>query len=188
MLGSFTKKRLVAAVGVVAALAGAGAAVAFFTGSSGSNTGSATVGSSTAWSVSSLTSSWAGTLTALYPGATNDTELFSFTVTNSGNGSQNLKTITPAVKTDTTGTSCPGVSCSNPNYGDAETAGGSDIPGCLASWFTVVDDPGNPALPNDLAAAGTYSGKVDLTMQDSGTSQDSCQGASPGVTVTASSA
>ena len=70
--------------------------------------------------------------------------------------------------------------------GDAETAGGADITGCKAAWFTAVADAGNPTVPADVAPAGTYVGKVDLTMQDSGTNQNACQGVSPAVTVTAS--
>ena len=40
--------------------------------------------------------------------------------------------------------------------GDAETAGGADITGCKAAWFTAVLDGSNPALrPTSLAAART---------------------------------
>ena len=54
-------------------------------------------------------------------------------------------------------------------------------PGCLASWLTATVDTGNPALPSNLATAGTYIGKIDLTMQDSGTNQNPCQNAAPAV-------
>ena len=171
MLRKLSKKRL-AAVGFVAALAVTGVAVAYFTGGSGSVTGSGTVGASTPWGVATGASTWSGSLTALYPGATNNTEFVPFTVTNNGNGHQSLASITAALPTQANG--------------DVQTAAGADIPGCLASWFTVTVDTGNPALPSNLAAGGTYVGKVDLTMQDSGTNQNACQNAAPAVKITAS--
>jgi hypothetical protein len=171
MFQKLSKKRL-AAVASVAALAITGAAVAYFTGGSGSVTGSGTVGASTAWGVTTGTPTWSGTLTALYPGATNNTELIPFTVTNNGHGHQSVTSITATLPAQ--------------SNGDAQTAAGADIPGCLASWFTATVDSGNPALPSNLAPAGTYIGKIDLTMQDSGTNQNPCQNAAPAVTITAS--
>ena len=155
-----SKKRL-AAVALVAVLAVSGIAVAYFTGGSGSVTASGTVGSSTPWAITAGTPTWSGTLTALYPGATNDTELIPFTVTNNGSGHQSITGITATVQAP------------------------SGAPGCLASWFTAITDPGNPALP-DLAPGGTYTGKIDLTMQDLSVVQDACQGKAPTVTITAS--
>jgi hypothetical protein len=170
------RKKLFAAMGTIAALAVGAIAVAYFTGASGSGTGSSTVGSSTAWSVAvnsgSATYTPAG-YTAIYPGSGN--EAIPFTVTNNGKGAQNLRTVTYAIKND-------GGSPAN-----AETSTGTVITGCQASWFTAAADASNTTLPSDLAAGGTYTGKVDVTMSDSGTSQDACQGASPGVTVTAGS-
>jgi hypothetical protein len=161
-----------AVLGAVGALALAGGAYAYFTGGSNSATGSGSVGASTQWGIAQGTASWSGSLTALYPGATNDSEYLPFTVTNNGHGHQAVTSITASLLAETNG--------------DAETAAGADIPGCLASWFTVTVDPGNPSLPANLAPAGTYAGKVDLTMQDSGTNQNSCQNAAPAVTITAS--
>lgn len=171
MLSWLSKKRL-AAVALVAVLAVSGIAVAYFTGGSGSVTGSGTVGSASALGVTTGTPTWSGSLTALYPGATNNTQLLPFTVTNGGNGHQSVTTITAALLKDASG--------------NAETASGTPITGCLASWFTATVDTGNPALPSNLAPAGTYAGKIDLTMQDSGTNQNACQNAAPGVTITAS--
>jgi hypothetical protein len=154
------------------AVAAVGIAVAYFTGQSSSATGSGSVGNSTQWGVSMGTSTWSGSTTALYPGASNDTEYLPFTVTNNGHGYQSLSTATASMPTEANG--------------DAETSAGADIPGCRASWFTATVDSGNPSLPSDLAPAGTYTGKVDLTMQDSQSNQDACQGASPAVSVTVS--
>jgi len=165
-------KKRVAVLGALVALAAAGAAYAYFTGGSNSATGSGTVGTSSTWAVTQGTPTWSGSLTALYPGASSDTEYLPFTVTNNGHGHQAVTSITASLPAETNG--------------DAETGAGADIPGCLASWFTATVDSSNPALPSDLAPGGTYTGKVDLTMQDTATNQNACQSASPAVTVTAS--
>jgi hypothetical protein len=170
MFRKLSKKRL-AAVAFVAVLAVSGIAVAYFTGGSGTVTGSGSVGTSSALGVTTGTPTWSGTLTALYPGASNDTELLPFTVTNNGSGHQAVSNITATVPADTNG------------Y--AKTAAGASITGCLASWFTATVDPGNPAL-GDLASGGTYSGKVDLTMSNVNTTQDACKSVAPAVTITAS--
>lgn len=171
MLRNLSKKKL-AAIAFVGALAITGVSVAYFTGGSGSVNGSGSVGASSPWGVTSGASTWSGSLTALYPGASNNTEFVPFTVTNNGNGHQSLATLTAVVAKDASG--------------NAETAAGTSITGCLASWFTATVDSGNPALPSNLAPGGTYTGKIDLTMQDSGTNQNPCQNAAPAVTITAS--
>jgi len=166
------KKVLAGVLGVLLALSAVTAAVAYFTGASGSGTSAGTVGSSSAWTVAMGSPSFQGSFTALYPGATNNAEYLPFTVTNNGKGYQQIGTIGVTIPTEANG--------------DAETAGGADITGCKAAWFTAVADSGNPTVPADVAPSGTYVGKVDLTMQDSGTNQNACQGVSPAVTVTAS--
>ena len=171
MFRKLSKKHL-AAIGFVGALAITGVSVAYFTGGSGTVTGSGTVGSSTPWGITTGTPTWSGSLTALYPGATNNTELIPFTVTNNGNGRQQLASITPAIpKTNN----------------DAQTAAGVEIVGCTATSFTATLDAGNPAVPATLAPGATYTGKIDLTMLDTGANQDACQGKAPAVTVTAAS-
>jgi hypothetical protein len=171
MLRKLSKKHL-AALAFVGALAITGAAVAYFTGGTGSVTGSGAVGASSPWGVTTGASTWSGGLTALYPGAANNTEFVPFTVTNNGTGPQSVTSISAVLPHQTNG--------------DAQTAAGADIPGCLASWFTATVDSGNPALPSNLTAGGTYTGKIDLTMQDSGANQNACQNAAPAVTITAS--
>jgi hypothetical protein len=69
--------------------------------------------------------------------------------------------------------------------GDARTAGGADIRGCRAKWFTVVVDRTNRPLPARLAPGASYRGKIKLTMRDSGTNQDACRGTAPAVSITA---
>ena len=173
---SSRRKKVFAALGTLGALAIGAIAVAYFTGADGSGTGSAAVGTSTAWSVSANSGSPTFTpsgYTAIYPGT--GTEAIPFTVTNNGKGAQNLKTLSYAIKQD------------NSNPANAETSNGTVITGCQASWFSASADSGNPSLPSDLAPAGTYQGNVNVTMSDSGTNQDACKSASPGVIVSASS-
>jgi hypothetical protein len=170
MLRKLYKKRL-AAVAFVAALAITGAAVAYFTGGSGTVTGSGSVGSSGAWTVATQTPTWSGTLTALYPGAANDTELIPFTATNNGKGDEAVTN----------------VQISMPTINGDVTAGGVEITGCKASWFNAAADATNPVLPSDIASGSAYTGKVDLTMLNVTTaSQDACQGKAPAVTITVS--
>jgi hypothetical protein len=169
-----SKKKVVAAVlGVLLALSAVTAAVAYFTGASGNATGTGAVGTSSPWTVAMQAPTWSGTLSALYPGATNDTEYLPFTATNNGNGHQAVTTVTVTMPTEANG--------------DAETSAGADITGCKAAWFTAVADSGNPALPSDIAPGSAYSGKVDLTMQNLTTTvQDACKSASPAVNVAVS--
>jgi hypothetical protein len=173
MFRTLFKKKRIAFVAGVAAVAISGIAVAYFTGGSGSVKAPGTVGASTPWGITTGTPTWSGTLTALYPGASSDTEFLPFTVTNAGNGHQSLTSITATVGVATDGS------------GDAVTTSGSPIAGCLASWFTTTLDATNPAL-GDLAPGATYTGKVDLTMQNVNVSQDKCQSTAPAITITAS--
>jgi hypothetical protein len=162
MLRRFTKKRMLAALSVVAVLVGAGAAVAYFT-SSGSGTGQASVGSSTAFTVNVA----AATGGPLYPGS--GTETLSYTVHNGSSGNQNLSSTSAAVAADSSG-----------NITDH----GTSVAGCQAAWFTATNHA--PTLPQNLAGgADSSAGSVDVTMQDSGTNQDACQGAHPDITVSA---
>ena len=124
------------------------------------------------WKATLGRATWSGKLTALYPGATNNTELIPFMVTNASHAGQRLNRAVASIP-ETAG-------------GDAQTAAGADIRGCRASWFAVVVDHADRPLPLELAAGASYRGKVDLTMRDSGTNQDACKGASPAISVTAS--
>lgn len=156
---AITKKRF-AVLGAVAILAMAGIAVAYFT-STGSGTGSATVGSSTAFKVTVA----AATGGPLYPGS--GSENLAYTVKNEGSGAQNVNSTSATVASE----------------GGNITQGGVEVPGCKASWFTATDT--SPA-PVNLKGGESASGSVEVTMQDSGTNQDACQGTSPDITVSAS--
>lgn len=126
------------------------------------------------WRTSLGQPTWSGPLTAFYPGVAHDSEYIPFAVTNIAQGRQNLRSITASIRAE-------------PN-GDAETADGADIPGCLASWFVVSIETRADGLPADLFAGGSYRSKLAVTMKDSASNQDACRNASPAVTVTPSSA
>ncbi len=162
------RQKILAFVSTTAGLVAVVAAVAYFTGANGSGTGQASVGTSTAWSVSVNTAGATGG--PIYPG--NGTDKIPYTVTNNGGGAQNLNTVTYSINHDGSGNI---------------TSNGTPVAGCLASWFSASADSNNPTLPDDLAHGGTYTGNVDVTMSDSGTNQDPCQTTAPDVTVTASS-
>jgi hypothetical protein len=165
MSGRIAGRRWVVVLMGVAMLAAAGAAVAYFT-SSGSGTGSATVGSASSFTVTPQSA----TGSPLYPGA--GTTNIAYTVTNSGGGSQRLNSVTAAVASS----------------GANVTQAGVAKAGCLAADFTAtVHQPTSPAPPATLAAAASATGgSVDVTMQDSGQNQDACQGVKPDITISAS--
>jgi hypothetical protein len=152
----------------LAFLAAAGAALFLSTAAFAVGAGSSQP--QTQWKATLGPPTWSGKLTALYPGARGDTELFGFTVTNIGRSKQRLSRIVASVPA---------------GGGDAQTGAGDDIRGCRATWFTVLVDHADRPLPLKLAPGASYRGKVELTMRDSATSQNACRGASPAVTVTA---
>jgi hypothetical protein len=154
------RKRVVVSLGVVASLALTAAAIAYFT-STGSGTGQATVGTSTAWSVTFGT-----TTGTMYPGS--GTSNVPYTVTNPSSGHQYLASTSATVKDDGSGNI---------------TDGGSSVAGCSSSWFTATNH--SPAAV-DLAGAGTTTGSVDVTLANVGSSQDPCKGHHPDIVVDAS--
>lgn len=170
VFGFVRRPRVVAALSVVVVLALAGGAFAYFT-STGSGTGSATVGSASNFTVTPS----AATGGPLYPAA--GTTNIAYTVTNASSGAQELNGTSAAVASDASG---------GANSGDV-LQGGTTVPGCLAAWFTATNhSPTTPAPPTDLAAdASATGGSVDVTMQDSGSNQDACQGVKPDITISA---
>ena len=160
MLRRILKKRVMVAFTVVAVLAVAGAAVAYFT-STGSGTGSASVGSSTAFTVA-VSPATGG---PLYPGS--GTESLAYTITNPGTANQNLSATTATVASS----------------GANITSGGVAVPGCLAADFTATNVP--PTYGN-MAGGTSKSGSVTVTMTNTTANQDPCQGKTPDITVSAS--
>jgi hypothetical protein len=162
-----TRRRIAIVVGASAVvLGGGGAAFAYFT-STGSGTGSASVGSATQWGVSTPSDTSHGLL------PNSGSEILTFTVTNHGSGAQAFNTVTAIIAADGSGN---------------VKAGGTAVPGCLAAWFTAVAGTPSPALGTSIAANGTATVPVTVTMKDSGTNQDVCQGINgPDVTLTVNS-
>lgn len=162
----FTKKRLIGAVSLIAVLAVAGAAYAFFT-STGNGTGTATVGTAGAWTVGE-----SGTPTGgpLYPdtaigGANVQTD--SYTVTNGGKGSQNLTQVV--------------VSVANSDGSAWSVQANTSKPACNASDFSVGGQAVGTAwtdtsLAGDVTAGSSKTGTVTVEMIDNGANQDNCQG------------
>jgi hypothetical protein len=141
------------------AVMGAGSVVAYaFFSSTGSGNGAASVGSAVnTWGVAVSTD----TSNSLYPGSGSET--LTYTITNTGAGHQELNSVTVTV----------------PNSGS-----------CLGSWFTATDNGSTNgvtlgAASADLANGGFDTGTITVTMQDSGSPQDACQGISPTVHVVA---
>jgi hypothetical protein len=143
-----TKKRALVALGCACALAVTGAAIAYFT-SSGSGTGTATVGSSSAVTLHATISS------SLYPGSSSPV---SFTVDNPSSGVQRVGTVSlTSISVDSGHSTCSTtISGGNPDFTMA------------AVPVNQVINPGNG---QSVAATGT------LTMNETGTNQDACQGA-----------
>ena len=143
-----TKKKVVSALAALGILAIAAGAYAYFT-TTGSGTATATVGSSSALVIK-------GTVTGnLYPGSSSPVSL---TVDNPSSGKQRVGTITlEKITADAGHSSCSVVTTGgNPDFTMAEIV------------VNKVFGPGN-------GQAVTPNGS--LTMNDTGVSQDACQGA-----------
>jgi hypothetical protein len=143
-----TKRRALIALSATCAVVVAGVAVAYFT-SSGSGTATATVGSSSAVTLKATVTG------SLYPGTASPV---TFTVDNPSTGKQRVGTISlEKIVPDAGHSTCSTViSGGNPDFTMAEVA------------VNKVYGPGN-------AQAVTPTGS--LTMNETGLSQDACQGA-----------
>ena len=162
----FTHKKAAAvAVTAVLVLGGGGIAYAYFT-SGGSGTGSAEVGTSPS---DAFTISAAGPYAALLPG--NGPQSFDVRVANTTGLDSYIGTVYMGIAT-------------YGDSGDAATAAGDDIPGCLASWFTVTPSIDfDEVVPADGNVTSTGLG-VDaptIEMPAASVDQDPCQGASVGI-------
>lgn len=140
-------KKRAVVLGVVASLAISAVAVAYFTGS-GAGTGSATVGTS---STALITQS--NTLGALYPSTSQTVNL---DIKNTGSGSAFVNKVhLDGITADAGHAAC-----------DVSSSG-------AAAAFTMAD----VTVGETLAAGATTSKSGSLAMNDTGVSQDSCQGA-----------
>jgi hypothetical protein len=157
----FTKKRIVA-LGAVASLAVAGAAFAYFT-DSGSGSGTAGVGSSAGYTVAVTT----GTQ-ALFPaGPTNSVHVL---VTNNGHGAQRISSLVPTT-----------VTADKAGCVTAFSSGGSNDP-TKDFYIAPITVPANTTLAPAGSAGNTYATDTTVQMNDTGVSQDNCQGATLTIT------
>jgi len=152
---SRNKKLLAASLTAVLTLTGGGVAMAWFT-SSGSGTGTATIGSpgSTDFHIAGHAPSG-----DLFPGA--DALSFVFDVHNTGAGTERVGTVDITV---------PGASVTG-----YALDGGTAITGCMASWFSVTPS----VAVNTTLAAGAWANGVtgaSISMTESGSDQSACQG------------
>jgi hypothetical protein len=147
-MGWMDRKKVLGSLGCVIALAAAGAAVAYFT-SSGSGTGSAEVGSSSAVTLHATISA------DLYPGASSPVTL---TVDNPSSGSQRVGTVSlSSISADSGHSACSTtISGGNPD-------------------FTMPAVTVNKVFPSGNGQSVTPNGT--LTMNETGLNQDACQGA-----------
>lgn len=158
----FTRKRLVGVVSLIAVLAVAGAAYAYFT-STGNGAGSGTVGAATNWGVTSTTSGG-----PLYPGISAADQTVHVTIKNNGSGAQELNTFTISVA----GSGGSTWTSSTTNY-PSENA-------CSAADFALGGQAGSGSytvsgIADDLAPGASYNTTVNLHMLDTGVPQDNCQ-------------
>jgi len=142
-----------------------GVAAAYFT-SSGTGTGRAEVGTTTG--AFDLTTD--GPATSLLPG--DGPEAFDVAITNTSGADAHVGTVYEGV-------------ARYGDSGDAATQDGADIPGCLAVWFSVTPS----VAVDELVAPGATVHASDggrplptVTLSESATDQDACQGRSVGIT------
>ncbi len=181
------KKTAVVSVASVAVLGISGVAYAYFT-STGQGTGSATTGTSTAFTVSAP----AVTSGDLVPSSTIGTgvkDTVSYTVTNPSAGNQYLSSVVISVgsstgtspslvETNWTKTVGANPACSSHDFSVGGSAVGDGITAGSGS-FTIH--------PNvDLTPGQVYSGTVTLQMIDNSANQDSCQAATVPLFIAAS--
>jgi hypothetical protein len=169
MFRALKTKRFAAGLGVVAALTAAGFAFAYFT-SSGSGTGTANVGSDTAFTIHGSTG------TALFPGATTPV---TFTVDNGGGGTQKLGTITlssvAACSSNWSGNICNGGAAGVGNVSGCGTVDPGSTADANASDFYMPDVAVNASFGTGNNQSVTPTGT--LKMNNLSRSQDQCKNA-----------
>ncbi len=144
---SHGKRRTIIALAAIFTLAGTGAAFAYWT-ASGTGVGEATTGTSTAFTVTG-----ADAVGELLPGG--DGQTVEFTVTNPGASAQTLNLVTVQL---------------------ADAAGVAWVPadGCLIGDFTAAVT--TAPTYGSIAAAGTLTGTVTVTLADTEADQNACKG------------
>ncbi len=141
------KKRTAIVLATLLTVVGAGSAFAYWT-ATGTGTGEATTGESTAFVITSETA--VGEITPGGPGETVD-----FTVTNPGSGTEYLSNVTVTLA-DTDGTAwVPATDCLIADYS-----------------VSVTTAP----VYGEIAAGGSLTGTVTVTLANTAVNQDACQG------------
>lgn len=175
----FTRKRVIAALSLIAVLAVAGGAYAYFTNNGGSATGGGSVGTSSPWNVTAT----AFTGGPLYPGT--GTEAGTATATNASPGNQKLTTITATIAAPTnTGTVSTGDLshlCSAADF-TLNTSSGWVVAGNGQSATYAVNTDEAGTSPGPAGSATTSS--LSISMVDQNYNQNNCEGATPNVTYT----
>ena len=106
-----------------------------------------------------------GSTPPLYPG---DTQEVDFAITNPNPGNVYVNTVTIALKTD---------------GGDAANQSSTDIPGCLAAWFTINGSP--VSLAQNIPSGTTqFQGVANIQMLNPAIAQNACVGATVGLSFT----
>jgi hypothetical protein len=141
-------KKRIAITSVALVAVGGGAAFAYWT-STGSGVGSAQAGDAVPFTVTS-SAAIGGPLT---PGG--PSQSVAFDVTNPGTGAQRLNNVIVTVA-------------------EADGTVWNDAPGCTAADYTVS---AATFTAGDLAAKGTTTGSVTITMNNTNASQDACKNA-----------
>lgn len=148
MNGFFGRRRKVAVVAILALLACAGAAFAYWT-TTGSGTGSGTTGSNVAVTVTQV-----GSITGLVPGGT--AQAVDFKITNGQSTAQYVTSVSYTISSIT------------------KISDGTAATGCSSADFTLVQPT---AIGQDLASGDTTfqpSGAT-LAMKDTSSNQDACK-------------
>jgi hypothetical protein len=162
-----TRRRFLVALGAVAALTAAGFAIAYFT-TTGSGSGSATVGTSSALTIH-------GTTTAtLYPGTSTPV---TFTVDNPSSGHQLLGTIHLAALHACVGASSTwnGSACSNSGTEATTCEDFSNTSSSTTKNFSMADVVSNQDFGTGNGQTVTATGT--LAMNDLASTQDACKNA-----------
>jgi hypothetical protein len=167
MFRRFTKKRVIAAVTAIAALALAAGAFAYFT-STGSTTGTGSVGNATQWTVAD-----SSTPSTLYPGQ--GSFAIAGSVTNASSGNQGLNSLTVTINAPTnTGTISSEAACTAADFALSSASGSGWTVATGGDSATYTWSPAD-----DLASSGTqaYPSGLSISMNDLTHAQDNCQGA-----------
>ena len=157
MLRALRKKRVLAGLGVVACLAVAGVAAAYFS-ASGAGSGNAQVGTSSALTINATITPGSG---GIVPGG--NPAAVSFTVNNPGSGNQRVGSVTMT-----------GVQAYS-DAGHTTNITGTTAGQCDTAKFSMTPVTENQTVPAGGPTALAQPGS--LAFADSGTNQDGCKNA-----------